>query len=112
MFTWLKNRLQRNGLTAYITHPVCLQHNMGVGHPECPERLIAIRDQLMAAQIYDSLHEVEAPEVTEQQLARVHPHAMWNISKPVHPASVLSAWTRIPPWHPAPCRQRATLPAR
>ncbi|PXX49442.1 MULTISPECIES: histone deacetylase family protein [Aquitalea] len=73
MFTWLKNRLQRNGLTAYITHPVCLQHNMGVGHPECPERLIAIRDQLMAAQIYDSLHEVEAPEVTEQQLARVHP---------------------------------------
>ncbi|NWK78323.1 histone deacetylase family protein [Aquitalea sp. LB_tupeE] len=73
MLTWLKNRLQRNGLTAYITHSVCLQHNMGVGHPECPERLIAIKDQLMAAQIYDSLHEVEAPEVTEQQLARVHP---------------------------------------
>ena len=73
MLTWLKNRLQRNGLTAYITHSVCLQHNMGVGHPECPERLVAIKDQLMAAQIYDSLHEVEAPEVTEQQLARVHP---------------------------------------
>jgi acetoin utilization deacetylase AcuC-like enzyme len=73
VLTWLKNRLQRNGLTAYITHSVCLQHNMGVGHPECPERLVAIKDQLMAAQIYDSLHEVEAPEVTEQQLARVHP---------------------------------------
>ncbi|WP_293763069.1 histone deacetylase family protein [uncultured Aquitalea sp.] len=73
MFTWLKNRLQRNGLTAYVTHSDCLQHNMGVGHPECPERLIAIRDQLMAGQIYDSLHEVDAPEVTEQQLARVHP---------------------------------------
>ena len=73
MLTWLKNRLQRSGLTAYITHPDCLQHNMGVGHPECLERLIAIRDQLMASQILDGLQEIEAPEVTEQQLARVHP---------------------------------------
>ncbi|OWY39776.1 deacetylase [Xenophilus sp. AP218F] len=73
MLTWLKNRLQRSGLTAYITHSDCLLHNMGVGHPECPERLTAIRDQLMAAQIFDSLQEVEAPEVTDQQLARVHP---------------------------------------
>ncbi|AOZ50168.1 histone deacetylase family protein [Chromobacterium vaccinii] len=73
MFTWLKNRLQRNGLTAYVTHPDCLQHNMGAGHPECPERLTAIRDQLMASQIFDSLQEVEAPEVGYEQLARVHP---------------------------------------
>ncbi|AXE29062.1 deacetylase [Chromobacterium phragmitis] len=73
MFTWLKNRLQRNGLTAYVTHPDCLRHNMGVGHPECPERLTAIRDQLMASQIFDSLQEVEAPEVSYEQLARVHP---------------------------------------
>lgn len=73
MFTWLKTHWHRTGLTAYITHPECLQHNMGAGHPECPERLIAIRDQLMASQLYDGLQEVEAPEVTEQQLARVHP---------------------------------------
>nr|WP_269212204.1 histone deacetylase family protein [Chromobacterium piscinae] len=46
---------------------------MGVGHPECPERLTAIRDQLMASQIFDSLQEVEAPEVGYEQLARVHP---------------------------------------
>nr|WP_244999276.1 histone deacetylase family protein [Chromobacterium subtsugae] len=69
----MKNRLQRNGLTAYVTHADCLQHNMGAGHPECPERLTAIRDQLMASQIYDSLQEVEAPEATYEQLARVHP---------------------------------------
>jgi len=73
VFTWLKTHWHRTGLTAYITHKDCLQHNMGVGHPECPERLIAIRDQLMAAQIFDTLQEVEAPEVTEQQLARIHP---------------------------------------
>lgn len=73
MFTWLKTRWHRTGLTAYITHPDCLQHNMGVGHPECPERLTAIRDQLMASQIFDGLQEIEAPDVTEQQLARIHP---------------------------------------
>lgn len=73
VFTWLKTQWHRTGLTAYITHPDCLQHNMGVGHPECPERLVAIRDQLMASQILDTLQEVEAPEVTVQQLARVHP---------------------------------------
>ncbi|TCW29608.1 histone deacetylase family protein [Gulbenkiania mobilis] len=73
MFTWLKTRWHRTGLTAYLTHSDCLKHNMGVGHPECPERLSAIRDQLMAAQIFDFLQEVEAPLVTAQQLARVHP---------------------------------------
>lgn len=72
MLTWLKNRLQGSGMTAYITHPDCLQHNMGVGHPECPERLAAIRDQLLASQLMDFLNEVEAPEVTAEQLARVH----------------------------------------
>ncbi|MCL6261882.1 MULTISPECIES: histone deacetylase family protein [Craterilacuibacter] len=73
MFSWLKNRWHRTGLTAYITHSDCLGHNMGVGHPECPERLIAIRDQLMASQIFDTLQEIDAPLVTPQQLARVHP---------------------------------------
>ncbi|KZE32838.1 histone deacetylase family protein [Crenobacter luteus] len=72
MFTWLRNRWQRTGMTAYLSHPDCLKHNMGVGHPECPERLTAIRDQLMAAQLFDFLDEVEAPEVTREQLARVH----------------------------------------
>ena len=73
MLTWIKKQLPSSGLTAFITHQDCLLHNVGEGHPECPERLIAIRDQLMASQLYDELHEVEAPEVTDQQLARVHP---------------------------------------
>ena len=71
MLSWIKNGLQ-SGLTAYITHSDCMLHNVGDMHPECPQRLVAIRDQLMASQIFDSLHEVEAPEVTDEQLARVH----------------------------------------
>ena len=30
---------------AYITHPDCLRHEMGQGHPECPARLRAIEDR-------------------------------------------------------------------
>jgi len=29
---------------AFITHPDCLLHEMGEGHPERPERLAAIED--------------------------------------------------------------------
>jgi acetoin utilization deacetylase AcuC-like enzyme len=72
VFTWLKPHSHRTGLTAYISHSTCLQHNMGVGHPECPERLYAIRDQLMAAQVFDSLQEVDAPEASNAQLSLVH----------------------------------------
>lgn len=70
---WLTRHFTSSGMTAYITHPACFGHNMGEGHPEGPERLAAIRDQLMSARIFDCLQEVEAPEVTDIQLARVHP---------------------------------------
>ncbi|MCO6428912.1 histone deacetylase family protein [Nitrosomonas communis] len=58
--------------TAYITHPACLEHNMGYEHPESPERLRAIEDQLIASGILPLLQQHEAPRVTHQQLARVH----------------------------------------
>ena len=35
--------------TAYITHPSFLLHDMGPYHPECPDRLTAIGDRLIAA---------------------------------------------------------------
>ena len=35
------------GATGYFTHPDCLKHEMGAGHPECPERLSAIEDRLL-----------------------------------------------------------------
>ena len=28
--------------TGYFTHPDCRKHELGPGHPECPERLDAI----------------------------------------------------------------------
>jgi acetoin utilization deacetylase AcuC-like enzyme len=58
--------------TAYISHPDCLQHDTGAGHPECAARIGAIQDRLIAAHLFDFLQHHDAPEVTEQQLLRVH----------------------------------------
>ena len=59
-------------VTAFITHPACLRHAMGFSHPECPERLEVIENQLIAAEIYASLQCYAAPQVSREQLLRVH----------------------------------------
>src|SRR5262245_52313159 len=58
--------------TAYITHPSSLLHDMGPYHPECPDRLRAIGDRLIAAGLDSHLRPYEAPAATREQLARVH----------------------------------------
>lgn len=58
--------------TAYISHPDTLLHVMDGSHPESPARISAIKDRLIAAQIYDHLQIHEAPVATDEQLARVH----------------------------------------
>ncbi|ADE11776.1 histone deacetylase family protein [Sideroxydans lithotrophicus] len=58
--------------TAYITHPLCLKHDMGAHHPECPARIHAIEDQLIASGLFGYLQHHEAPEATREQLLRVH----------------------------------------
>ena len=59
--------------TAFITHADCLKHDMGAHHPERPARLTAIEDQLIASGVGQHLTRFEAPLVTDEQLARVHP---------------------------------------
>jgi len=58
--------------TAYISHPLCLKHDMGAHHPECPARIHAIEDQLIASGLFGYLQHHEAQEVTREQLLRVH----------------------------------------
>ncbi len=59
--------------TAFITHPDCTKHDMGAHHPECPQRLAAIEDQLIASGLAQYLTRHDAPLATDEQLARVHP---------------------------------------
>lgn len=58
--------------TAYISHPLCLKHDMGASHPECPDRIHAIEDQLIESGLFTYLQQHEAPEATREQLLRVH----------------------------------------
>ena len=59
-------------ITAYITHPACLAHDNGFGHPESPERLSAIDRKLQQMEPLQNLKHFEAPEVSREQLQRVH----------------------------------------
>ncbi|MCX7192056.1 MAG: histone deacetylase family protein [Proteobacteria bacterium] len=61
--------------TAYLTHPACLKHEMGADHPECPARIHAIEDQLIASGLMHYLAHYDAPEVSREQLRRVHTDA-------------------------------------
>lgn len=58
--------------TAYISHPLSLKHDMGTHHPECPARIHAIEDRLIAAGLLDYLQRHDAPAATREQLLRVH----------------------------------------
>jgi acetoin utilization deacetylase AcuC-like enzyme len=58
---------------AFVSHPHCLRHQMGDGHPERPARLGAIEDELHTRGLYDLLLHREAPRASVDQLLRVHP---------------------------------------
>ncbi len=58
--------------TAFIAHSSCRLHNMGPFHPECPDRLDAVHDGLIATGLDAHLAHYEAPPATLEQLTRVH----------------------------------------
>jgi len=60
--------------TVLLTHPDCVRHEMGAGHPESPQRLKAILAAIEAAGLAGRLDKREAPEATREQIERVHEH--------------------------------------
>ncbi len=58
--------------TGYFTHPDCRLHEMGSGHPECPERLAAIEDRLRISGVADLLDWREAPPAPLVDLELAH----------------------------------------
>ena len=58
--------------TAFYSHADCRAHDMGRGHPECPQRLDAIHDHLIATGLNDGLSMREAPLAGLEQVARAH----------------------------------------
>lgn len=60
---------------AFISHQTCMEHRMGAHHPECPERLYAIQDRLIASGMEMLMTHYDSPTATIEQLARVHDRA-------------------------------------
>ncbi len=58
--------------TGYFSHPDCWKHEMGAGHPECPERLSAIEDRLLISGVGDALDRREAPPAAIADLELAH----------------------------------------
>jgi len=71
-------------MTGYFTHRDCRKHEMGAGHPECPERLDAIEDRLLISGLDVALDRREAPiaSLTDIELAhgRMHVAALRGLS--------------------------------
>jgi acetoin utilization deacetylase AcuC-like enzyme len=72
--------------TGFFSHPDCLLHEMGDWHPECPSRLRAIEDQLIAGRI-DALIERDesAGLADETALLRVHTQAHIDFLRSMSP---------------------------
>lgn len=71
-------------MTGYFTHRDCWKHEMGPGHPECPERLDAIEDRLLISGLSLALDRREAPiaPLVDIELAhgRMHVAAIRGLS--------------------------------
>ncbi len=57
--------------TLVFTHPACIDHDTGYGHPESPDRLRAVLETLRRAE-FAALEWREAPRAEPAQLSRVH----------------------------------------
>ena len=58
--------------TGYFTHGDCRKHEMGRGHPECPQRLDAIADRLLASGVGDALDQRDAPPAALADIELAH----------------------------------------
>ena len=58
--------------TLVISHPACLEHDMGEGHPERPDRLRAI-ERALESEVFQMLARDAAPRADLSAIERVHP---------------------------------------
>ncbi len=73
--------------TLHITHPCFVDHDMGPGHPERPDRMRAL-DRLFAHEVFSPLKREEAPlrEDVEDAITLAHPKSYLEWIKGVRPA--------------------------
>jgi acetoin utilization deacetylase AcuC-like enzyme len=99
--------------TLLLTHPACLEHDTGYGHPERADRLRAVDDAL-AAPAFKKLKREQAPLADLAAIERLHPEAyveMVRVAIPEHDHAWLDPDTVISPgsWEAALRATGATL---
>jgi acetoin utilization deacetylase AcuC-like enzyme len=72
--------------TLLLTHPVFVEHDTGMGHPERPDRMRAI-DKALAHDIFQGLRREEAPlrQDVEESIELAHPRAYIDWVKSMRP---------------------------
>jgi acetoin utilization deacetylase AcuC-like enzyme len=58
--------------TLLLSHPACLDHQTGAGHPERPDRLRAV-EQALEAETFHTLAREQAPMAPQEVIALCHP---------------------------------------
>jgi acetoin utilization deacetylase AcuC-like enzyme len=58
--------------TLFLSHPACLEHDTGAGHPERPDRLRAI-ERALEDERFQTLAREQAPRAPLETIALVHP---------------------------------------
>jgi acetoin utilization deacetylase AcuC-like enzyme len=58
--------------TLLLSHPACLDHQTGAGHPERPDRLRAV-EQALEAETFQTLAREQAPMAPQDVIALCHP---------------------------------------
>jgi acetoin utilization deacetylase AcuC-like enzyme len=93
--------------TLYITHPACRLHEMGTWHPESPQRLDAVADQLAATGLMDFLSQRTGRNARPEDVLRVHTpeylsflrqHAPAHGYFPVDPDTIMNPETLQAAW--------------
>ncbi len=83
------NQNAKNG-TLVISHPACLAHDMGEGHPERPDRLRAI-ERALESEAFQMLARDAAPRADLAAIARVHPNEYIEAIRAATPKQGLTA---------------------
>ena len=60
------------GRTGIVYHPQYLEHDMGAGHPESPDRLRAIISRLEHGGVLDRLVRIEPSPASDEWITQVH----------------------------------------
>lgn len=85
MQVWLRKLLGRRPRSAWISHPIFLQHEPGEHHPEAAGRIAAIEAELERQAVWPRLKRIDAEEATDKQLALVHPTKYLHFLESVQP---------------------------